>query len=117
MKSKKILFLIYCGLSFFNINCFTQDIKDIKAQLKKEPGVVIDVRTVEEYREGHYRFAQNLDWSGGVFQNNIEKLDKNKIYYLYCGSGGRSEQAAQFMKKKGFKKVYNLGGYSDMPKD
>jgi phage shock protein E len=38
-------------------------------------------------------------------------LDPAKPHYLYCRSGARSGAATSFLKSKGFKEVYNLGGY------
>ncbi len=91
--------------------------KSIQERLSQYPGVVIDVRTPEEYRRGHYKTALNMDWNGGVLQAAADQLDKSKTYYLYCAAGGRSEQAAKYLKQKGFKNVINLGGYANMPKD
>jgi len=72
--------------------------------------VVIDVRTPMEYNEGHIKNAKLIDISDRDFENQIEKLDKNKAYYVYCRSGGRSSSASQIMIEKGFSKVYNLRG-------
>ena len=46
--------------------------------------------------------------------DGIQKLDKNKNYYVYCHSGIRSVQACQIMKSFGFENLYNLlGGISE----
>ena len=46
--------------------------------------------------------------------DGIQKLDKNKNYYVYCHSGVRSVQACQIMKSFGFENLYNLlGGISE----
>ncbi|MCC6816127.1 MAG: rhodanese-like domain-containing protein [Saprospiraceae bacterium] len=86
----------------------------MKELLSKEPGVVIDVRTNEEWNSGHYSDAIHLDWSNGDFKKASTNLDKNKTYYLYCAAGGRSSQATEYLKSMGFKKVVNLGGYSNL---
>jgi rhodanese-related sulfurtransferase len=72
--------------------------------------VVIDVRTPMEYNEGHIKNSKLIDISDRDFESQIEKLDKNKAYYVYCRSGGRSSNASQIMVEKGFTKVFNLQG-------
>ncbi len=91
-------------------------IKDIAAQFKKDSGILVDVRTIEEWNEGHHPKAILSDWDGGVFKVQSMKWDKSKAYYLHCAAGGRSGQASEYLKSKGFKKVYNLGGYDDVMK-
>ena len=45
---------------------------------------------------------------------DIKKLDKKKRYLIYCASGGRSSDCAEFMQKEGFKEVINLEkGFTD----
>ena len=41
---------------------------------------------------------------------DLEELDKNKNYYVYCRSGNRSAQACAIMNQLGFKNAYNLSG-------
>jgi thioredoxin len=69
---------------------------------------IIDVRTPDEYSDGHITDAINIDWRGNDFSTAVEKLNKNKPVMVYCLSGGRSSQAAEFLKKDGFKNVYEL---------
>ncbi len=71
--------------------------------------VILDVRTPQEYQSGHVRGAQNLDFYQN-FEAAVEKLPKDKIYYLHCASGRRSGMATEIMRKKGFK-AYNMGGF------
>ncbi|MGY5847807.1 rhodanese-like domain-containing protein [Salegentibacter sp. HM20] len=76
-----------------------------------EDAVILDVRTQEEVEEGYIPGAQNIDiYKGQGFVDEIEKLDKDKSYYVYCRSGKRSEQACRLMDQLGFKKTYNLEG-------
>ncbi len=72
--------------------------------------VVVDVRTLEEYREGHLANAVNMDWEGDSFNSLIKSLDKNASVFVYCYGGGRSSDAAEEMRKQGFKNVYDLKG-------
>ncbi len=85
-----------------------------QAHPQKSEGVLIDVRTPEEFAAGHLVEAQNSDWRGGEFTEKLEHLDKSKTYYLYCATGNRSGQAMQKMKEAGFKNVFNLGGYQQL---
>ncbi|MCS7152604.1 MAG: rhodanese-like domain-containing protein [Bacteroidia bacterium] len=71
--------------------------------------VILDVRTPQEYQSGHVKGAQNIDFYNN-FEQAIQKLPKDKEYYLHCASGRRSGSAAEIMRKYGFK-AYNMGGY------
>ena len=69
---------------------------------------IVDVRTPDEYSEGHIANAVNMDWNGVNFSGETTKLDKNKPVMVYCLSGGRSAQAASWLRENGFTKVYEL---------
>lgn len=71
--------------------------------------VVIDVRTKDEYNESHVKDSEHIDILESSFIANVQKLDKNKVYKVYCRSGNRSGQAEKIMKTLGFKDVENLG--------
>ncbi len=78
---------------------------------KEQSAIVIDVRTPSEVSQGYIDGAdQFLDYNGGVFSQEIKKLDKSKTYIIYCRSGGRSANASGEMAAMGFKKVYNVEG-------
>lgn len=86
-----------------------------KERLQEEPGVIIDVRTRNEYQSGHLKKTDyNYDVTSGEFEQKMKSLDKNKTYYLYCRSGARSGQAAKKMKENGFENVYNVGGLQSL---
>ena len=72
--------------------------------------VLIDVRTPEEFSEGHLQNAKNIDWNGTDFQTEISKFDKSMPVFVYCKSGRRSAAAAEQMLSEGFKEVYELQG-------
>jgi rhodanese-related sulfurtransferase len=73
--------------------------------------VILDVRTPEEVEEGIIGDAMHLDiYTGQAFVDALEKLDKNKNYYVYCRSGNRSGQACAIMNSLGFSNAYNLKG-------
>ncbi len=69
---------------------------------------IIDVRTPQEYAQGHLPNAVNIDINGNNFSESISKLDKNKPYIVYCAAGVRSTNASNQMKDKGFTNIYNL---------
>lgn len=78
---------------------------------KDEKAVILDVRTEEEVEEGYIPNAKNLDiYKGQDFVNEVEKLDKDKNYYIYCRSGKRSAQACTILDQMGFANTYNLEG-------
>lgn len=71
---------------------------------------IIDVRTSEEFSKGHIANANNYDWNGNEFENQIATLDKSEPVFVYCLSGGRSSSAANKMRSNGFQNVYELDG-------
>ena len=90
-------------------------VNEFKKMLEAERGVIIDVRTKQEYDNGHLKLTDaQYDFLNGDFQNQIDSFDKSKTYYLYCRSGNRSGQAARIMQKEGFENVYNIGGFEGL---
>lgn len=71
---------------------------------------IIDVRTPEEFSEGHINGARNIDFHSPDFEKQVEALDKNGSVLVYCQAGGRSAQAADHLMKTGFVQVYDLRG-------
>jgi rhodanese-related sulfurtransferase len=86
-----------------------------KALTKQPEAVILDVRTEEEFESGYIPNAKNIDLRMGPgFIDEINTLEKNKSYYVYCRSGARSAQAVQLMRDLGFNQTYNLlGGILD----
>ncbi len=85
------------------------DSAEFSQKLKEDSnGVLLDIRTPQEYNQGHIPNSTLMNIYHPSFLNEIQKLDKSKNYYLYCRSGNRSYQAGQLMKKLGFINVYNL---------
>ena len=72
--------------------------------------VILDVRTPEEFANGHIEDAINLDYYSETFRDELNKLDKNKTYLVYCRSGRRSSNALNTMKELKFSEVYNMLG-------
>ncbi len=88
------------------------DVEQFKQMMSQPDVVVLDVRTPQEVAQGKITDdALNIDLTNKpLFEQEIEKLDKDKTYLVYCRSGHRSGIASQEMVRRGFKKVYNLKG-------
>lgn len=75
---------------------------------KNKKNVLLDVRTPEEFAEGHVPGAVNIDVKNPNFEEEIQKLDTKKNYFIYCKSGVRAKLATEKMQEKGFKKAKNF---------
>ena len=85
-------------------------VSDFSAKAAEAAVITVDVRTPGEFMTGHIQGAQNIDFESGSFESQIETLDKNGTYAVYCRSGNRSGQAVKVMQDAGFKNIYNLNG-------
>ena len=72
--------------------------------------LILDVRTPEEFLGEYIENAINLDYYSDTFRNDLDKLDKNKTYLIYCRSGGRSGNTLNIIKELDFREVYNMLG-------
>lgn len=110
---KKILFAL---IVFVVVSCKAQtnqqlQPKEIQSLIQsKNPPVLLDVRSPDEFSRGYLTGAVNIDYNNEAFESDIMKLDKLKPYVVYCLSGGRSSDAAAFMRSNGFKNVLELKG-------
>ncbi|WP_297957790.1 rhodanese-like domain-containing protein [uncultured Neisseria sp.] len=84
------------------------------AQPAKAKGIWIDVRTPEEFKEGHLKDAINIPVDQIGARIGSVSPDKSAPVNLYCRSGRRSEAALQELKKMGYTNVTNHGGYQDL---
>src|SRR5437870_5290882 len=87
--------------------------KEFSEKCYAENAILVDVRTPQEYKEGHLKGSIQMDYLGDNFNEQLKTLDKNKSIYLYCRSGGRSGNTQEELVKQGYKKVYNLDGGID----
>lgn len=69
---------------------------------------VIDVRTKDEFAEGHIAGAKNIDFKQPDFEKQLSGLDKSKSYLVHCQAGGRSRASLKVFEKLGFQSVYHL---------
>lgn len=88
-------------------------VTEFKKEITKKGTQLVDVRTSQEYNEGHIKNAVNLDiFNRNAFTTYFKTLDKEQPIYLYCRSGSRSKSASKLLVELGFKKIYDLkGGY------
>jgi rhodanese-related sulfurtransferase len=84
--------------------------KEFQAKLISAKGQLIDVRTPGEFKKGHLKDSRLLNLFDDNFEASLDQLDRNQTYFVYCAVGGRSSEAADLMRKKGFKNVYELDG-------
>lgn len=71
---------------------------------------ILDVRTIDEFQNGHIEGAINADVNSAAFQQIASDLNKDKTVFVYCLSGARSASAAGMLKEMGFKSIVNLTG-------
>lgn len=88
-----------------DINSGIMDYKETKN------AVLLDVRTPQEFKEGHIPGAKNLPLqkiqnAGSMIKN------KERAVFCYCHSGARSKRAVKMMEKLGYTNVVNIGGIS-----
>jgi phage shock protein E len=74
---------------------------------------VVDVRTKEEFAQGHYPNAINIPLDQ-VQQRLDEFKTMNTPIVAYCRSGNRSGLAVSILKQNGITEVYNGGGLQDV---
>jgi len=75
---------------------------------------ILDVRTASEYQSGHIANALQANWlDPKEFKNRTQHLDKSKMIYIYCQSGGRSASAQAALMEVGYKVVNLEGGMSN----
>lgn len=84
---------------------------DFQKALASGEYTLLDIRTIEEYNEGHLKDAIQKDfYLTDSFTQYLQSLDKNKKYLIYCRSGNRSGKALTQMKRMGFTNVADLEG-------
>jgi len=112
MKKLWILFIIIAACSSpESKNAQKVFLQPEEFKTKVDSGAtLIDVRTIEEFANGHITGSQNMDINDPGFAENVRILDKEKQYAVYCASGVRSGKAAEIMRKNGFTNVYTLAG-------
>ena len=95
-----------------NMESFEINIDELKKK-QKNGAKIIDVRSSQEYNEGHLPDAINIPYY--EIKKSIDKLltDKSQEIVLYCQSGSRSKQAYKMLIKLNYNNVYSLYGGMD----
>lgn len=75
-----------------------------------DDAVLLDVRTPAEYVAGHLTGALLLDFKDPSFAERLQKLPKDRPYFVYCRSGNRSHKAVLAMQAAGFHRIVELKG-------
>jgi phage shock protein E len=110
MKQLFLFLLLITGISCQAQNSKILSQEEYKKAITGKDLQLIDVRTPEEFKNGHIKNAKNINFNGNDFKSQMEKLDKSKPLYIYCQSGGRSGRAAKILSEMGFKQIYDLKG-------
>jgi len=109
------LLTMICGL--FSCTAQTDKYKSVEVEefekaIADTSVVRLDVRTPEEYAEGHIEGAINIDVLNSSFEQKATSvLPKDKTIALYCRSGRRSKRAAEILSAKGYTIVELNTGY------
>lgn len=78
-------------------------------------GRMVDVRTPEEFRDGHHSFAVNIPVTD-LGARADELGPRSTPVVVYCRSGSRSARAKQILSKRGYSQLYDLGPYRNLEK-
>jgi len=86
------------------------DPMDATLKINHEDAVVLDIRSMKEFSDGHILNAENVPLNG--LSNQLQKLEKHKQRPIIavCRSGSRSQAACSTLRKAGFEQVFNLRG-------
>lgn len=86
-----------------------RQVADLISQRNGDPNfIILDIRTLAEFKTGHLHNAVLLDYYSKTFVNELKRLDKTKTYLIYCRSGNRSGRSLGLIKEMGFQSVYNM---------
>lgn len=91
-------------------NSFLLQADAFEAALQNNKGLIMDVRTPDEYASGAIAGAVNYNFRSADFKDKVLVLDKKQTVYVYCLAGGRSAEAAKLLRSNGFERVYELKG-------
>lgn len=129
MKKSQLLLVSLFSLFIFSVG-FSQeseneelrletvDKETFKSAIESGEYILFDVRTVDEYMDGHIDGAKSLNVSDDQFDKTISNISASHKYLIYCQSGGRSSKALEKMEEAGFTHVLELeGGYENWNKE
>ena len=113
MKMKILMPVLFLFLlTFMAVDAQTKtevNSKEASTLLQKDSKlIVLDVRTPDEYKEGHIKGAVNIDIRQADAFSKIDKLNRSAKYLVYCRTNHRSGMAVDHMMQSGFKNVYQM---------
>jgi len=111
-----VLFLLLSSLASINAQTRTEvNSKQASVLIQKDSKlIVLDVRTPEEFKEGHIKGAINIDIRQEDAFSKIDKLNRNAKYLVYCRTNHRSGMAVDHMMQSGFRNVTQMmDGFPD----
>lgn len=88
---------------------------EAKVMMDTQKVRILDVRTPEEFAQGHIPEAENLPLDEIADENFTTLTDKNEVILVYCRSGSRSAQAARLLAKANYEHLYDFGGIINWP--
>lgn len=89
-------------------------IDELKKKILTDDFILVDVRTSEEYMDGHLEGSVNINYFSDDFSNEIKQLGLETPIVLYCRSGNRSGESMSIMYDLGFVELRNFkGGYKE----
>jgi len=108
------LTMMFCAACGSKTDYQTMEINDAAEMIAADDGhVLVDVRTQAEFEEKHIPGAILLPVDD-IKDGRLERLpDKDQIILLYCRTGRRAEDAAEYLAKKGYTNIYEIGGIID----
>lgn len=112
----EMMFNIFSLFKKSNVKYHNISPEEAKSRLDHERNIMLlDVRTKEEYAEGHIPNSKLLPLS--ILEKEVLKKipDKSSTLFVYCSSGSRSKSAARILIKLGYSDVHNLGGIVRWP--
>lgn len=84
--------------------------KEAMEMMGDKNAIIVDVRTKEEYKQGHIPKAVALPANQIARKASTVLPKKNQVILVYCYSGGRSRPAAKALVRQGYTNVYDFGG-------
>lgn len=84
------------------------DSEAFEQKIQQGTGILLDVRTMPEYRQAHIEGSLLLDFYDAGFAEQLLQIDPDKTILIYCRTGHRSRIAGEFLVKNGYHHVINL---------
>lgn len=116
---KRLFLFVGLVMALFTMSCkdkpATDEVKVISVEEVREAmsdgqSQLIDVRTIEEFNDGHLKSAKNICVTDNDFQEKVANLNRDEPVYLYCRSGKRSARAGEILREMGFTEIYDMDG-------